>query len=222
MEAFMEGYHVIGTHPQIMMMGGGDSADIRYDVFGNWGRAQHVSAGTASPQRGRECSQEDALVHFQKMADFNREFLRGILGEEVEEFSDAEINDQAFCDLFPNLHPWAGWARIVFRFRPNGSDPDSAIMDAILLAPWPKDTPKPAPAKIHYLAEDQSWCDAPELAMLSRIIDQDCFNLPKVQAGMKTKQPPYVWCSAYQEGKIRNFHKNYDKWMGLEDIYGQG
>lgn len=217
MEAFMEGYHIIGTHPQIMMMGGGDSADIRYDVFGNWGRAQHVSAGSASPQRGRAISKEEALAQFQNLADFNRQFLRGILGDEVEEFSDAEINDQAFCDVFPNFHPWAGWARIVFRFRPNGSDPDSAIMDAILLAPWPKDTPKPAPAQIHYLAEDESWCEAPELAILARIIDQDSFNLPKIQAGLKTKQPPYTWYSAYQEGKIRNFHKNYEKWMGLAE-----
>lgn len=216
MEAFMEGYHVIGTHPQIMVAGGGDSADIRYDVFGNWGRAQHISAGTASPQRGRYVTKEEALAHFQASADFNREFLRGIIGDEVEEFSDVEINDQAFCDVFPNFHPWAGWARIVFRFRPNGSDPDSCIMDAILLAPWPKDTPKPAPAPIHYLGPDQSWCEAPELAMLARIIDQDCLNLPKVQAGLKSKEPPYIWYSAYQVGKIRHFHENWEKWMGLD------
>jgi phenylpropionate dioxygenase-like ring-hydroxylating dioxygenase large terminal subunit len=215
MEAFMEGYHVIGTHPQIMVAGGGDSADIRYDVFGNWGRAQHISAGTASPQRGRYVTKEEALAHFQASADFNRAFLRGIIGDEVEEFSDVEINDQAFCDVFPNFHPWAGWARIVFRFRPNGSDPDSCIMDAILLAPWPKDTPRPAPAPVRQLGPDDSWCDAPELAMLARIIDQDCLNLPKVQAGLKSKQPPYIWYSAYQEGKIRHFHENYEKWMGL-------
>jgi len=134
----------------------------------------------------------------------------------VEEFSDVEINDQAFCAVFPNFYSWAGWARIVFRFRPNGSDPESCIMDATLLAPWPKDTPKPAPAPIHYLGPDQSWCEAPELAMLARIIDQDCLNLPKVQAGLKSKKPPYIWYSAYQEGKIRHFHENWEKWTGLD------
>jgi phenylpropionate dioxygenase-like ring-hydroxylating dioxygenase large terminal subunit len=217
MEAFMEGYHVIGTHPQIMVVGGGDSADIRYDVFGNWGRAQHISAGSASPQRGRYITKEEALAQFQASADFNREFLRGIIGDEVEEFSDVEISDQAFCDVFPNFHPWAGWARIVFRFRPNGSDPDSCIMDAMLLAPWPKDKPRPAPVPVRYLGPDDSWCDAPELAMLARIIDQDCLNLPRVQAGLKMKQPPYIWYSAYQEGKIRHFHENWEKWIGMND-----
>jgi hypothetical protein len=41
-------------------------------------------------------------------------------------------------------------------------------------------------------------------------------NLPKVHAGLKAKQPPHIWYSAYQEGKIRNFHRNYERWMGLE------
>ena len=52
--------------------------------------------------------------------------------------------------------------------------------------------------------------------MLARIIDQDCLNLPRVQAGLKMKQPPYIWYSAYQEGKIRHFHENWDKWMGSD------
>jgi phenylpropionate dioxygenase-like ring-hydroxylating dioxygenase large terminal subunit len=216
MEAFMEGYHVIATHPQIMLTGG-DSADLRYDVFGHWGRASHVSAGSASPQRGIFQSKEDALAQFQVMADANREYLRGLIGDEVERYSDAEMNDAGFNDLFPNLHPWAGWARLVFRFRPLGDNPDASLMDVIYLAPWPEGKPKPPAAAVHRLSVDQSWCDAPELGSLARIIDQDVFNLPKVQAGLKTKQPPYVWYSAYQEGKIRNFHANYDRWMGLSE-----
>jgi phenylpropionate dioxygenase-like ring-hydroxylating dioxygenase large terminal subunit len=216
MEAFMEGYHVIATHPQIVLTGG-DSADIRYDVFGHWARASHVSAGSASPQRGILQSREEALASYRAMADVNREYLRGLIGEEVERYSDAELNDNAFNDLFPNLHPWGGWARIVFRFRPLGDNPDACLMDVIFLAPWPEGKEKPPAAKVNRLAPDQHWCDAPELASLARIIDQDCYNLPKVHAGLKAKQPPYVWYSAYQEGKIRNFHANYDRWMGIAE-----
>jgi nitrite reductase/ring-hydroxylating ferredoxin subunit len=213
-EAFMEGYHVIATHPQLLLYGG-DSADIRYDVFGNWGRALHVSAGSSSPQRGMLQSQEVALAHFHGMADFNREFLRGLIGEEVEAFSDAEVNDQGFGDLFPNLHPWSGWARIVFRFRPHGDDPDACLMDAMLLAPWPEGKPKPPPVPITRLRDDQSWCEAPELVGLAKILDQDSYNLPKIQLGLKTKMPPHIWYSAYQEGKIRHFHANYEKQLGI-------
>ena len=216
MEAFMEGYHVIATHPQLMLFSG-DSADLRYDVFGHWGRAAHVNAGRQSPQRGLYTPRETVLAEFRAAADANRNFLRGIIGDEVERYSDAELNDAGFNDLFPNLHPWGGWSRIVFRFRPLGNDPDGCIMDVMLLAPWPKGKPKPPPAPLHKLGMDQSWCDAPELASLAHIIDQDVFNMPKVQAGLKTKQPPYVWYSAYQEGKIRNFHENYERWMGFPE-----
>jgi phenylpropionate dioxygenase-like ring-hydroxylating dioxygenase large terminal subunit len=216
MEAFMEGYHVIGTHPQLMLMGG-DSADIRTDVFGHWGRAQHVSGSRSSPQRGIIKSKEEALEAWRASADTWREYLRGLIGDEVEQYSDAELNDQVFADVFPNFHPWSGWARIVFLFRPLGDNPDKSIMDVMLLAPWPEGKPKPPAAQITHLRSDQTWCDAPEIGGLARIIDQDIYNLPKVQLGLKTRQPPYVWYSSYQEGKIRNFHANYNRWMGLED-----
>lgn len=36
--------------------------------------------------------------------------------------------------------------------------------------------------------------------------------------GIKAKQPPDVWYSAYQESKIRNFHRNYDKAMGSTGV----
>ena len=51
----------------------------------------------------------------------------------------------------------------------------------------------------------------------ARIIDQDCYNLPKVHAGLKAKTEPFIWYSSYQEGKIRNFHENYDRWMGITE-----
>lgn len=216
MEAFMEGYHVIATHPHLMLAGG-DSANLRYDVFGHWGRAAHASGGSASAHRGIYPGPDEVLAQWRATADANRSYLRGVIGEEVEIYSDAELNDVAFDDLFPNLHPWGGWARIVFRFRPHGNNPDESLMDVIYLAPWPKDQPKPPPAQIHRLGPNDSWCEAPELASLTSIINQDVLNLPKVQQGLKAKHQPYVWYSAYQEGKIRNFHKNYERWMGLNE-----
>ena len=42
-------------------------------------------------------------------------------------------------------------------------------------------------------------------------------NMANVHKGMKTKQPPYVWYTAYQEGKIRNFHENYRRKLELGD-----
>ncbi len=42
-EAFMESYHVIATHPQIMT-GGAHDCDSKYDIFGNYSRAIQCGA----------------------------------------------------------------------------------------------------------------------------------------------------------------------------------
>lgn len=213
MEAFMEAYHTIATHPQIMLMSG-DGANLRYDVFGNWGRASHLSPLYVSPQRGMMASKEDVLANYRAAADLNKDFLRNIIGEEVEKFSDAELNDGNFCDVFPNFHPWSGWARIVFRFRPHGDNPNECLMDVMLLGPWAEGKPKPPAVQERRLAPDQPWCEAPEIGNLARIIDQDCDNVAQVYAGLKAKHPGHIWYSAYQESKIRNFHERYGAWVG--------
>jgi len=214
MEAFMESHHLGATHPQYVNIGG-DLANQRFDVFGNWGRGNHL--GTyGSPQRDMFVSPEEALAIYRATADGQKALLRDMIGDEVEQFSDAELNDTGgFHDLFPNLHPWGGWARIVFRFRPNGDNPEESIMDVWLLAPWPEGKPKPPPAKLRKLRADESWTLASEMFSLSKILEQDMANLAGVQAGLKAKQPPYVWLSMYQESKIRNFHRNYDRVLGI-------
>lgn len=219
MEAFMEGWHVVATHPQLLLLGWEDAAD-RYDVFGHWGRGGHVTIGRGSAHRNILHDREQLLAEYRMSADSSRDYHRQIIGDEVDKFSDAELNDNSYCDLFPNFHPWAGFSRINFRFRPYGSDPDKALMDVILLAPWPKDKPKPPAAKQHMLREDQSWTEADEIGTLARIIDQDVGNMVGIQAGLKAKYPRSIWYSAYQEGKIRNFHRHYDKMLKLSAFPG--
>lgn len=215
MEAFLEAYHTIATHPQLLLSGG-DLADTRYDVFGNWGRLGHVNVSVSSPQRGIVAPRERALESYHAMADFNRAYLRSLIGEEVEQFSDTELNEQTFNNLFPNFSPWGGWARIVYRFRPHGDNPDECLMEAMLLAPWPEGKPKPPPKPVHHLDVDEPWTNAPELGTLAKIFEQDCTNIPAVQKGLKTKKPDYVWYSSYQESIIRNFHNIYERVLGLE------
>jgi phenylpropionate dioxygenase-like ring-hydroxylating dioxygenase large terminal subunit len=216
MEAFMESYHIIATHPQLLLTGG-DLADTRVDVFGNWGRIGHMNVSASSPQRGIYASKEQALEGYRQMADFMRNYLRTQIGDEVDQYSDAEVGEQTFNNLFPNFSPWGGWARIVYRFRPNGDNPDECLMDIMLLGPWPEGKPKPPAAKPTILSADDSWTKAPEIGTLCKIYDQDCGNLPSVQLGLKTKQPDYIWYSGYQESMIRNFHRNYEKALGLSE-----
>lgn len=215
-EAFLEAYHSIATHPQLLLSGS-DLAEARYDVFGNWSRLGHINASGASPQRGILLSEEKNLEIFRMMADFNKTYLQGLIGPEVENYSDIELVEQTFNNLFPNFSPWGGWARIVYRFRPNGDNPDEAIFDTMLLAPWPKDRPKPPAAKLHMLEPDQDWVAYEDLGTLARIFDQDTANVTQVHKGLKTKNPPHVVYGAYQESIIRAFHDRYEQRLGLEE-----
>jgi hypothetical protein len=88
-------------------------------------------------------------------------------------------------------------------------------MQVLLLAPWPEGKPKPPPKQQRFLGPDDDWTMAPELGQAAKIFQQDCGNIPQVHKGLKTKQPPYVWYSAYQESIIRNFHRNYEARLGL-------
>lgn len=215
MEAFMESYHVIATHPHQLLISG-DLSNSYTDVFGNWGRGSQYPA-PGSPQRDIMLSPEEALAEYRRNSDNQKAFVQALTGEDISDWSDAEVMGQGYHDLFPNLHPWGGWLRLCFRFRPNGDNPDESIMDIMLLAPWPADKPRPEPAKLRKLGLDDPWTSAPELLSLSKILDQDLMNIPMVHRGVKAKSPPCVWYSSFQEMKIRNFHQNYERALGLAD-----
>ena len=215
-EAFTEAYHSIATHPQLLLAGG-DLTDTRYDVFGNWGRLGHMNASGSSPLRGIIVSEEQNKEIFRGMANFSRDYLTSLIGEEVEDYSDAEMVEQTFNNLFPNFSPWGGWARIVYRFRPIDDNPDECLMEAMLLSPWPEGKPKPPAAKLRMLGKDDPWVTAEELGTLARIFDQDTGNVPQTHEGLKTKEPPYVIYSAYQESIIRAFHDKYETYLGLSE-----
>jgi len=218
LEAFSESYHVVATHPQLLLQGG-DFGDGHYDVFGNWGRLGHVQSVAASPMRGIIPTEEQSLEAYRGYADFNKAWIASVLGEEeANRFSDAELCDITYSNLWPNFAPWGGFGRIVYRWRPNGDNPEECIMELMLLAPWPEGKPRPAPAKLHELGIDEPWTNALELGNLSRIIEQDMINLDKVQLGLKNKPEPYIWLSSYQEGVLRNWHKKYAEVLGLEEL----
>ncbi len=60
-EAFMESYHVVGTHPQILL-GGLNDTDTKYDVFGNYSRAIRCGALEASGLPEWEAMPDDGRI----------------------------------------------------------------------------------------------------------------------------------------------------------------
>jgi hypothetical protein len=128
--------------------------------------------------------------------------------------SDAEMLDALVYNLFPNFAPWGGFApNIVYRWRPNGCDVDSCIMEVMILKRPPRDGRRPEPAALHWLSEDEPWSAASELHALGPVIDQDMSNMPQVQEGLKASVSGEVQLGRYVESRIRHFHRTLDAYI---------
>jgi hypothetical protein len=101
----------------------------------------------------------------------------------------------------------------VYRWRP-GATPDTSFMDVYRLAPVPDGaTERPAPAECTRLTLAQSWKEAPNMAGLADVFEQDMDNLPKVQAGLKSTGKKTVTFGNYQENRLRMVHRTIDDYI---------
>lgn len=235
-EAFCEAYHVNATHPQILTYLGDTNSQV--DVWDTFARVI-TPGGTPSPLLGSENPSQDEILSAMLdvrvdqeaplsvpegttaravLAGAARERWRPIVGDHVDQMSDAEMMDSIDYTLFPNFHPWGAFNRIVYRFRPNGDDHRSAIMEVLFLSPFSGE--RPAPAKVTALSVDEPWTTAPELGMLAKVFDQDVFNMAKVQLGLETTFKPGITLANYQESKVRWLHHMLSEWVGDENWMG--
>jgi hypothetical protein len=226
-EAFMEAYHVVATHPQILP-GIGD-ANSQYDAWDNFSRAMTANM-TPSPHVDHVPDEQEMLQAIvttsldsqpifrvpenmtarELMAQMARMQLQSSVPSATS-LTDAEMNDSFYYTLFPNFHPWGAYNRITYRFRPYKNDPHRSIMEVLYLAPFRGQ--RPPPADVHWLDYDEPWTNAPELGMLSKVFAQDIFNLPKVQLGLKSAQHSHATFGKYQETKLRHFHSLLEKYI---------
>ncbi|MDA8628507.1 hypothetical protein N9L77_10180, partial [Pseudomonadales bacterium] len=141
------------------------------------------------------------------MAENVRESLQALNGHDYGRYSDAEMLDSILYNVFPNFSVWGGMKPTrVYRWRPNGRDVDSAIMEIYQLDLVPKDGERPRPAPRRVLSDDERWSDAEELGGLGAIADQDMGNLPYVQQGLKSSGNNQVQFGNYQDMRIRQHH----------------
>lgn len=225
-EAFCEAYHVNATHPQILRSLGDTNSQV--DIWDNCARVI-TPGGTPSPLLDYDVTDEDILRAMMDvpagaempplpegtnarayLAAMSREGLREAAGSRVDEYCDAEIVDSIDYTQFPNFHPWGAFNKIVYRFRPNGNDHRSAIMECYQLMPFQGE--RPPAAKIHWLGSDEKWSSV--LGFLGRVFDQDLFNMPNVQRGLESTYKPTITLSAYQEGKVRWLQHKLNEWVG--------
>jgi phenylpropionate dioxygenase-like ring-hydroxylating dioxygenase large terminal subunit len=229
LEAFMEAYHTVAVHPQLLRTSG-DSV-TEYDVYGRHVSRMITPVGVASEHLGREIDDaeildamfitrgealglDDGATARQVLAERMRAMLSERTGRDFSHVSDAEALDGIEYFLFPNFMPWAGFLTpLVYRFRPNGDDPDSSVMDVMLLEPVPADGVRPRPAPTRVVGPGETWADVPELGYLGRILNQDSATLGRVQRGLRASVRPGVLLARYHESRIRHFHATLDRYL---------
>ena len=235
LEAFIESFHVITTHPQMLLYFG--DSNTEYDVYGGSPPFNRMITPQAvsSPHLGDGIAQQDILdalfndlrggrpdgllVPEGKTArEVTAQEMRARWGErtglDLSEVSDSEMVDAIQYFVFPNLVPWGGiGSPITYRFRPNGNDPDTCVFDIMMLIPCPPDQPRPRGVPVHQLSLEDDWSEAPELGALIHIFQQDSANLVKIQKGLKASRKPGITLANYQEVRIRQFHQTLDGYL---------
>lgn len=236
-EAFMEAFHVIATHPQIMPFTG--DANSKYNLYGDNVNLAITPFGTTSPHlEGTGLSEQEVMDAFLKyngrvvppnasitvpegqsarrvMGDFNRFRFGEMAGEDLDHASDAEVQDALTYNVFPNFSPWGGFSpSVVYRWRP-WPDQDHTLMEVRVLTPVPPGQQIPPAVPMRQLEADESWATA--LGVLGGILDQDMGNLPHVQTGMKASKNKELHLGNYQEIRIRHFHQTLDKYLADDE-----
>jgi hypothetical protein len=84
--------------------------------------------------------------------------------------------------------PWAGYMTpFVYRFRPNGKDAESCVIDFMLLEPVPEGGARAASAPTRYLSSDESWADVRELGVFGRVFNQ------RAGSATSTRRSTPIW-----------------------------
>lgn len=237
-EAFIESYHTVATHPQIMPYLG--DSNSQYDIWGDNVSRSISPMGVVSPHLENidpDKTVNDWLDHGAWLTDGSkievpegmsaREFLADYFFTHYSKEYDvdlasfcthSEIMDSILYSLFPNLAPWAGFhPNLTYRFKPYGDRHDMCTMEIFVLMRYPEGAERPADCAVQRLDKDQLFSEAQGMeGGLGRVFDQDFSNLKMVQKGLKSLTTGEVVLANYQEVRIRHFHQTLDKYLNAE------
>ena len=237
-EAFIESYHTVQTHPQILPYLG--DSNSQYDCWGDNVSRTISPMGVVSPHLegitpnrtvndwlqhsawltdGEKVEIPEGVTARKWLADYYFEYFSEQYQVELAEFcTQSEIMDSILYSLFPNFAPWAGFhPNLTYRMKPYGDNHEMCTMEIIVLMRYPDGAERPADCQVQRLDKDQLFSEAEGLeGGLGRVFDQDFSNLKMVQKGLKNLRSGEVVLANYQEVRIRHFHQTLDKY-----VYGE-
>ena len=239
-DAFNEGYHVQGTHPQILPWT--DDTSIAYEQFdthARYGRLEgarrelrpsprlglddgsvdegEILAALVAGLGGAFLGDERRIVEALRAEDHppgtllaeyqqRRLALLEARGFDTSGFTPERITSAEDVYWFPNLvGPIYPGSAILFRVRPNGRDPHSAIKDIWVLE-WPASADEWEMPERRFYPEWQAKDWGP-------ISNQDYANLARVQAGMRSSACDTLRLNPVQESNIAHMHRVIDRYL---------
>ena len=235
MESFIEAYHIPELHYDTWKYQGADST--QYDVFPGW---KHVNRslqpiGVPTHEGRPTVDEQDILDTWYRVvkgdpgpplpegvtarahiADWVRRLQTQVSGEDFSSASDAEAIDVVQYLLFPNMILFRGISmpsKSIYRFRPNGNDPNSCIFDLIVLRDVPPGQSRPEPATPVDMTKERYKEGRLLPGWLGNIYDQDMDNMYNLQQGLKAGTKNKVTLSRYQELRIRHFHQTLTSYV---------
>lgn len=223
-EAFVEQYHVIQTHPQLVIPGrlapreGNPfepkqfvEAELQYLRTMNEGMAGMVHASdVAVAERMREIELEgDAAT---AMETWNRTLNDAVVdwhrgeGHDIPDLNDLEARgvNEPMGYVFPHYFVLPMYSSASsYRFRPLG--PEETLMEIWSLTRYPEGEEREPPTP-----PTPVDCDDPSLPPIPM---QDFSNLPRQQRGLHTKAFEYMRLSEKGEGHISNYQRVIDGYL---------
>jgi nitrite reductase/ring-hydroxylating ferredoxin subunit len=241
LDAFNEGYHVQGTHPQILAWS--DDVSMAYEQFethAHYGRLPNARRQLRpSPRLGLRDDEIDEWAILSSLVSglgglFYREEAELVetlrseglpegmtlleayqdrraqlltsRGLDVSGFELDQITSADDIYWFPNMvGPIYPGTAILFRVRPNGLDPHSAVHDLWTLQ-WP-DPDRPPPRREPQLYPDWTEKD------WGLVTNQDFANMEHVQAGMRSRGCTGLRFNPRQESNILHMHRVIDRYL---------
>lgn len=216
-DAFNETYHVQAIHPQLLGML--DDVNVQVDLYEKHNRYQ-VPFGVLSPRYPSPDEVTPGLREMMRLAGLDptkfpekAKDVRPLLidagrraalemGLDVSDLSDDQMVDDYHYMIFPNvtfnIH---ATGVMVFRQRPHPEDPNRMYFDLSNYVRAPEAPPRPEP--MHHRHGEAS---------LGLVLDQDSYNLPRVQKGMQSKAYEGLHIS-YQERRIRHMHRTLEGYL---------
>jgi phenylpropionate dioxygenase-like ring-hydroxylating dioxygenase large terminal subunit len=238
--AFVEGWHVVGVHPQLISFNG--DGDGQYDT---WPGQPNISryifpAAVPGTHLNYDISEQDVADEFAQCAAYFDVSLgdswhvpegelartvvaarmRDMLGPaalDLDALTDSEVLDGIQYYLFPNFVPYGGvGTSLAYRFRPLGHDPNRCLFEVYVLGLQARPEPGAATRlEMRFLSDGEHFCDVKEFGVLGEVLDQDVHTLELSQLGVRSRTSrPGLKFSKYQESRLRHLHRTLDSYLG--------